>query len=108
MQEKTEHHLGERVVVGPIPTLISYAYIAACTQSEIAFPQIAGGEEVALPHLLNPKCMEAVPEQADVKSVQSHPKGTFILSSTNLHGGGMLCAQAGGRRALSWPSVMPV
>ncbi len=55
MPEPAEHHRDERVVAGPIPTPLSYAYIAACNQSEVAFPQIAGGQEVALPHLLNPQ-----------------------------------------------------
>ncbi len=54
MLESTEHHRDERVVAYPIPTPFSYAYIAACNQSEITFPQIADGQEVALPHLLNP------------------------------------------------------
>ncbi len=58
MPEATEHHRDERVAAGPIPTSFSYAYIAACNQSEIAFPQIVGGQEVALPHLLTPECQE--------------------------------------------------
>ncbi len=67
MPEATEHHHDERVVAGPIPTPFSYAYIAVCNQLQIApLPQIAGGQDVTLPHLLTPECREAVPEQADV------------------------------------------
>ncbi len=55
MPEPTEHHRDE---------LFSCAYIAACNQSEIAFPQIVTGQEMALPHLLNPECQDA-----DVKAV---------------------------------------
>ncbi len=64
MRKPMEHHRDARVVAGPVPTLFSYAYTAVCNQSEIAFPQVADGQEVALPHLLNPECQEAVPEQA--------------------------------------------
>ncbi len=59
--EPTEHHLDERVIAGSIHTPFSYAYNAACNQSEIDFPQNADGQEVALPRLLNPECQEAVP-----------------------------------------------
>ncbi len=71
MPEVTEHHHDERVVAGPIPTPFSYAYIAACNQLEIDSPQIAGGQDVTLPHLLTPECREAVPEQADVLAEQA-------------------------------------
>ncbi len=119
MPEPMKHHRDERVVAGPIPTPLSYAYIAACNQLEIAFPQISGGQEVALPYLLNPGCQEAMPEQNRRLSRAGialfHPKGTplrravvynfhpsmYTNGTTNLHGGGMLCTQAGGRRALS-------
>ncbi len=56
MPEPTEHHRGERVVAGPITNVFSYANTAAYIQSEIAYLQIAGGQEmatsIALPHLL--------------------------------------------------------
>ncbi len=119
MAEPTEHHLDERVVLGPIHTPFSYAYIAACNQSEITFPQNVGGHEVALPHLLNPECQEAVPWQADVLAEhtlqylipkESHWADqlstnfiltTFIYNNAHRHGVGMLCIQAGGRCVLS-------
>ncbi len=71
MPEPMEHHRDERVVASPIPKPLSYAYIAACNQLEIAFPQISGGQEVALPYLLNPECQEAMPEQTDVLAEQA-------------------------------------
>ncbi len=51
-----EHHRDDRLVAGPNPTQFYYACIAACNQGEIAYLQIAGGQEglttLALPHLL--------------------------------------------------------
>ncbi len=119
MPEPTEHHRDEQVVGGPIPALFCSVYIDACNQSEIAFPQIPSGQEVALPHLLNPECQEVVPEQAGVLAEQAfqyvitrerHRDDrcrpfvtplTHAYNSTRPHGGGMLCTQAGGRHALS-------
>ncbi len=46
MPEPTEHHRDDQVVVGLIQTLFSYAYMATCNQSEIAFLQFAGGKGV--------------------------------------------------------------
>ncbi len=42
MSRPTEHLRDEQVVAVPIPTLFSYAYIAACNETEIVFLQIAG------------------------------------------------------------------
>ncbi len=118
MLEPTEHHRGEWVVAGPITNLFSYANTVAYIQSEIAFLQIAGGQEIAtniaLPHLLTPVCQEdtyAMPKQANVlASISvSHPKGTlpqripiykfhliaYIYDSAHLHGRRTLCTQAG-------------
>ncbi len=72
MPEPTEHHRDERLVAGPVSTLFSYAHIAACNQGEIAFLQIADGQQVgtqmALYRLITPECQEgtkAVLERAD-------------------------------------------
>ncbi len=73
MPELTENRRDERVVLGPITSPFSYAYVAACNQEKIAFLQIAGGNWVgttmALPHLLIPESQDEtypVSDQADV------------------------------------------
>ncbi len=78
MPEPTEHLRGERVVAGPIKNLFSYSNTAAYIQSEIAYLQIAGGQEmatsIALPHLLTPECQEdtcTMPEQANALAEQA-------------------------------------
>ncbi len=43
MPEPTELHRDEREVARPIPTTLSYEYIVACDQSEVAFLQIVSG-----------------------------------------------------------------
>ncbi len=62
MPEPTEHHRDERVVAGPVSTLFSCAYIAACNQGEITFLQIADGQQVgtqmALYRLITPVYQE--------------------------------------------------
>ncbi len=66
MPEPKEHHSEERVVAAPFPAPCLYAYIAACDQPYIAFPQFVDGQEVTLRHSLSPKCQETVREQTDV------------------------------------------
>ncbi len=126
MPELAKHHRDELVVAGPITSLFPYANTIACNKSKITFLQIADVQEVettmAPPHLLTPECQEetnVVPEQVNVLAEQAYQclitkerqcnkqlSTTFIpitytYDSTNLHGGGMMCTQAGGRRGLS-------
>ncbi len=106
MPELTEHQRDELVVSGPIHSPFPYAYIAACNQAKITFIHIA---TMAVPHLLISECQGetyAVPEQEGQALQYLIPKERHIpipntYDSTNLHGGGMLCAQACGLCVLS-------
>ncbi len=94
MLEPKEHHHGQRVVAGPIPAPFPYANIAVCNPSESGR---TGSGSSSLVKLQVPGS-NAKASRAGIHVF--HPS-MYTYGSTNLHGGEMLCTQAGGHRAFS-------